>query len=111
MFIQENTFESLCVLQNVDHFVQVSWCQFLIAGRGLTTDGCTTFINASTCSWKYKPDYPPIIFDLPIPEGHSKDELLQDLKVTSYENGNRADPTGADAQDEDMVEGSSCVVM
>jgi len=49
---------------------------FSIEGYGITTDGQTEFINASTCNLRYKPIHPPIIFDVPIPEGHSKDELL-----------------------------------
>ncbi|XP_062610153.1 metallophosphoesterase MPPED2-like isoform X2 [Saccostrea cucullata] len=43
---------------------------------GMTSDGFTTFINASTCTRRYKPTNSPIVFDLDIPEGHSKEELL-----------------------------------
>ncbi|XP_060573835.1 metallophosphoesterase MPPED2-like [Ruditapes philippinarum] len=46
-------------------------------GYGVTTDGHTTYINASTCTLRYKPDHEPIVFDIPIPEGHEKDELLK----------------------------------
>lgn len=46
---------------------------------GVTTDGHTTYINASTCTLRYRPDNPPVVFDYPIPEGHMKDELLQTL--------------------------------
>ena len=42
----------------------------------MTTDGHTKFINASTCTLRYKPTNPPVVFDYPIPEGHSKEELL-----------------------------------
>lgn len=42
---------------------------------GMTTDGQTTFINGSNCTLRYKPQNPPIVFDFPIPEGHSKAEL------------------------------------
>lgn len=42
--------------------------------HGATTNGVTTFLNASICDHKLRPDYDPIIFDLPIPPGHSKDE-------------------------------------
>lgn len=45
-------------------------------GYGVTTDGHTQFINASTCNLRYQPINPPIVFDFPIPDGHSKDELL-----------------------------------
>ena len=32
---------------------------------GITTDGHTTFVNASTCNLQYRPVQAPIIFDLP----------------------------------------------
>ncbi|XP_012694553.2 metallophosphoesterase MPPED2-like [Clupea harengus] len=38
-------------------------------GYGVLTDGCTTFINSSTCTIKYKPTNPPVVFDLPNPQG------------------------------------------
>ncbi|KAH3751848.1 hypothetical protein DPMN_186425 [Dreissena polymorpha] len=44
-------------------------------GYGVTTDDVTTFINASTCTLRYQPDNPPIVFDIPLPAGHNKDEL------------------------------------
>ena len=44
---------------------------------GMTTDGHTTYINGSNCTLRYKPHNAPIVFDFPIPEGHSKDELDQ----------------------------------
>ena len=34
-------------------------------GYGMTTDGQTVFVNASTCTLEYKPTQPPLIFDLP----------------------------------------------
>ena len=34
-------------------------------GYGATTDGATTFLNASTCSVEYQPTNPPLVFDLP----------------------------------------------
>jgi len=34
-------------------------------GYGATTNGITTFINASTCTLGYKPTHGPIVFDLP----------------------------------------------
>lgn len=45
-------------------------------GYGVTSDGYTTFINASTCTRRYLPTNAPIVFDFIIPEGHSKEELL-----------------------------------
>ena len=38
------------------------------SGYGVTTDGVTTFVNASTCNYYYRPDQPPIVFDLPSKE-------------------------------------------
>lgn len=45
-------------------------------GYGVTSDGYTTFINASTCTRRYLPTNAPIVFDFIIPERHSKEELL-----------------------------------
>lgn len=36
-------------------------------GYGIMTDGCTTFINSSTCTVSFQPTNPPIVFDLPNP--------------------------------------------
>lgn len=33
-------------------------------GYGATTDGQTTFLNASTCSLRYKPENNPLVFDV-----------------------------------------------
>ncbi|KAI8778427.1 metallophosphoesterase mpped2 [Biomphalaria glabrata] len=44
-------------------------------GYGITTDGQTTFINGSNCTLRYKLENKPIVFDFPIPEGHTKSEL------------------------------------
>nr|3RL3_A Chain A, Metallophosphoesterase MPPED2 [Rattus norvegicus] len=38
-------------------------------GYGTMTDGYTTYINASTCTVSFQPTNPPIIFDLPNPQG------------------------------------------
>lgn len=35
-------------------------------GYGITTDGVTTYVNASTCNLRYQPINPPIIIDLPV---------------------------------------------
>lgn len=35
---------------------------------GAQTDGVTTYLNASTCTLKYRPDNPALIFDLPARE-------------------------------------------
>jgi len=42
--------------------------------HGCTTNGATTFVNASICNHKLDSEYDPIIFDLPLPFGRSKDE-------------------------------------
>jgi len=36
-------------------------------GYGITTNGVTMFVNASTCNYNYNPCNPPIVFDLPNP--------------------------------------------
>lgn len=46
-------------------------------GYGVSSDGHTTFINASTCTVTYTPSNIPLVFDVHIPKGHSKDELLK----------------------------------
>lgn len=46
---------------------------FLIIDYGAWSDGNTTYINASTCSQKMKPENPPFIFDLDLPEGVTKE--------------------------------------
>ncbi|XP_074640001.1 metallophosphoesterase domain-containing protein 1-like [Tubulanus polymorphus] len=43
-------------------------------GYGITTDGTTNYINASTCTIMYKPLNPPIIFDLPLKDGVTKEK-------------------------------------
>ena len=35
-------------------------------GYGVTTNGHTTFVNASTCTLQYRPSNPPLVFDLPL---------------------------------------------
>ena len=47
-----------------------------LVGYGVTSDGFTTFINASTCTRRYIPKNPAIVFDMTIPDGHNKEELL-----------------------------------
>ncbi|XP_063422845.1 metallophosphoesterase MPPED2-like [Mytilus trossulus] len=53
-------------------------------GYGLTTDGETLFINASSCTKGYKLCNPPIIFDVPLPHGLSKYSSLESVEVVSY---------------------------
>ncbi|KAJ1523674.1 hypothetical protein ONE63_001514 [Megalurothrips usitatus] len=42
-------------------------------GYGITSDGQIIFINASTCDINYLPTNPPIVFDISMPHGMSKD--------------------------------------
>ncbi|KAL3080864.1 hypothetical protein niasHT_031362 [Heterodera trifolii] len=42
--------------------------------HGCTTNGTTTFINASICDHKLRTEYDPIIFDLALPYGHTKED-------------------------------------
>ena len=50
---------------------------FFSAGYGITTDGSTTFINAATCDERYAQINPPVVFDLPLPLGYTKDGSLK----------------------------------
>ena len=49
----------------------------LITGYGITSDGTTTFINAATCDARYAPVNPPIVFDIPLPPGYTKEGNLK----------------------------------
>ena len=42
-------------------------------GYGVRSDGRTVFINASLCDLNYMPTNKPIVVDIPIPPGFSKD--------------------------------------
>ncbi|CAJ0939378.1 unnamed protein product, partial [Mesorhabditis belari] len=44
--------------------------------HGATTNGSTTFINASICDHKLRTCYDPIIFDMPLPPGTMKQDFL-----------------------------------
>ena len=43
-----------------------------VVGYGITTDGVTTFINASNVNKRRQPVNKPVIFDLPLPAGVTK---------------------------------------
>ncbi|KAK7065818.1 Metallophosphoesterase mpped2 [Halocaridina rubra] len=49
-------------------------CGHIHEGYGITSDGHTTYINASICDVAYEPVNAPIVFDLPLPQGYSKDK-------------------------------------
>lgn len=53
---------------------------------GCTSDGITTYINASTCTLEYKPTHPPVVFDFPLPPGHTKDEVIGSIQKASQKN-------------------------
>ncbi|XP_055841434.1 UPF0046 protein C25E10.12 [Episyrphus balteatus] len=42
-------------------------------GYGITSDGRIIFVNASTCDINYLPNNPPIVFDISLPKGFSKE--------------------------------------
>ncbi|XP_022232746.2 UPF0046 protein C25E10.12 [Drosophila obscura] len=42
-------------------------------GYGITSDGRIIYVNASTCDINYLPNNPPIVFDVTLPPGTSKD--------------------------------------
>ncbi|XP_063235415.1 UPF0046 protein C25E10.12 isoform X2 [Bacillus rossius redtenbacheri] len=44
-------------------------------GYGITTDGKIIYINASTCDLNYLPTNPPIVFDVALPAGVTKDHF------------------------------------
>ncbi|XP_060075974.1 metallophosphoesterase MPPED2-like [Ylistrum balloti] len=66
------------LLSTIQHRVRPKYHIFghIHEGYGVTTDGFTNYINASTCTLKYKPINAAIIFDFPIPEGHTKEEAV-----------------------------------
>jgi hypothetical protein len=66
----------------VTTFINAAFDLFL--GYGMTTDGVTTFINAASCTKGYTLLNPPIIFDVPIPDGQSKESLLDTVDVVSF---------------------------
>lgn len=39
-------------------------------GYGITSDGNIIYVNASTCDINYKPNNPPIVFDISVPLNH-----------------------------------------
>ncbi len=81
-----------------------------VLGYGQTSDGITTYINASTCTSNYQAVQKPIVFDYELPPGvlkshfpeHINMELETDVKHTgSNEEGSHT--TGAKDTDSDSV--------
>ena len=59
-------------------------------GYGITTDGVTTYINASNCDERYIAVNPPIVFDIPVPPGFTKEGNLKWLiKNEPWKNSGR----------------------
>ena len=50
-------------------------CYHNVSAYGITSDGYTSYINASTCTFRYKPTNPPVVFDIDLPQGVTKDTL------------------------------------
>jgi len=48
-----------------ERVVSVSVAGHVHEGYGVTTEGATLYVNASTCTHAYRPTNPPIVFDLP----------------------------------------------
>ena len=46
----------------------------IFQGYGVRSDGKILFINASTCDINYLPCNPAVVFDVGIPEGHTREE-------------------------------------
>lgn len=49
-------------------------CGHIHEGYGVTSDGSTTFVNASSCNLRYRPDNKPLVFDV-LPRALSKSEV------------------------------------
>jgi hypothetical protein len=89
-----------------DKLVYIMFDTIFVLGYGMTTDGFTTYINASTCTLKYKPVNPPIVFDFKVPEGHSKQEVV-DLTIKHFGDQDRSESKKdleVDDEDSDSVE-------
>ena len=69
----------MCFQNIYRHLRFLSFHHYLPTAYGITTDDVTTYINASTCTLRYKATQPPIVFDYPIPEGHTKDEAISEI--------------------------------
>ncbi|XP_065175242.1 metallophosphoesterase MPPED2-like [Sycon ciliatum] len=57
------------LLREVQHRIKPKFHVFghIHEAYGITTDGVTTYINASNCDLRYRPRQVPIVFDLPNP--------------------------------------------
>jgi len=41
--------------------------KLVLQACGVTTNGQTCFVNASTCTLQYRPTNPAFVFDIPLP--------------------------------------------
>jgi hypothetical protein len=44
---------------------------------GQWTDGATTFVNAAACDRKYRPVQAPVLVDIEVPRGRTKEHVLK----------------------------------
>jgi hypothetical protein len=51
---------------------QLTQCFFWILGYGMSSDGTTIFINASTCNLMYRAINKPVVFDIEVNEKNVK---------------------------------------
>jgi len=51
-------------------------------GWGVTTDGVTRYVNASTCNLRYRPVNTPIVFDVPMPAGGAAASALPEAATS-----------------------------
>lgn len=80
-----NTYSSGRLILNLP-VPSVSEFNMFLTDYGCTSDGITTYINASTCTLEYKPTHPPVVFDFPLPPGHTKDEVIGSIQKASQKN-------------------------
>lgn len=66
-------FGSFVMVFCLAHTESMSSC---VSGHGVRTDGVTTFVNCAICDRLYRPSHSPYIFDLPLPEGFTKADLM-----------------------------------
>ncbi|KAE9554358.1 hypothetical protein FO519_002417 [Halicephalobus sp. NKZ332] len=69
--------------------------------HGSTTNGQTTFINASITDHKLKINNPPIIFDIPLPYGHSKTDSSSEVEVNSEQMSSSSVSSSPSEEDSD----------
>ena len=80
-------------------------------GYGITSDGATTFINAATCDERYMAVNPPIVFDIPVPPGFTKEGNLTWLiknEPWKVRNNDILDMSGDSDDDEIVFDTNDC---